>query len=258
MNRFILLVLISNFVYTGPSEIKVSIITSIYKCEKFIDHFLLDMVKQTIFDQCELILVDANSPENESAIIENFIKNYSNIIYIKLNHDPGLYTVWNLGIKTARGKYITNANTDDRLAYNCYETFSNYLDSNPDVDLVYSDSIISHVPNETFYNTESKQILRKSEFSLTSLYRECLPSFNPMWRKNLHNRHGLFDESFKIIGDWEMWLRAAAGGSQLKKLSGRFGLYYDNPIGLTNNKVKAKIMREEKTKLKQKYKKLIT
>ena len=44
---------------------KVTIITSLYKAEKYLKSFLENIVKQTIFDDCELFLLDGNSPENE-------------------------------------------------------------------------------------------------------------------------------------------------------------------------------------------------
>ena len=49
---------------------KISIITSLYKGGEYIKGFLEDIVNQTIFkDKCELIIIDANSPDNEKDII---------------------------------------------------------------------------------------------------------------------------------------------------------------------------------------------
>ncbi len=50
----------------------VSIFCSIFKGEKYIQHYLHDITRQSIFDKCELILVDGNSPENEEAYIRDF------------------------------------------------------------------------------------------------------------------------------------------------------------------------------------------
>ena len=35
----------------------------------------------------------------------------------------------------------------------------------------------------------------------------------PVWRKSLHSKIGYFDESFKVVGDYEFMLRAASTGS---------------------------------------------
>src|SRR5581483_10009648 len=70
---------------------RVSIITSMYNGDEYIEEFLADIVRQTIFKQCELILINANSPGHEEKIIQKYMNRYSNIIYIKLNYDPGIY-----------------------------------------------------------------------------------------------------------------------------------------------------------------------
>ena len=56
---------------------KASIITSVYKGEKYINHFLNDITKQTIFNQCELIIINADSPENEEQYINPFLEKYA-------------------------------------------------------------------------------------------------------------------------------------------------------------------------------------
>lgn len=219
-------------IYSNP---KISIITSIYKGEKFIKGFLEDITQQTIFNKCELILINANSPENEELEINKYLSIYSNIKYIKLKTNLNLYATWNYAIKIATGEYITNANLDDRLALNCYEIHSNELDNNTNIDLVYSDSYQTEKPNETFENNSADKYIIKPEFSKEALKENCLPSFNPMWRKNMHYKYRYFDENFDIVGDWEFWIRAVKLGSKFKKVEGIYGLYFFNPNGLSTN-----------------------
>lgn len=213
----------------------VSIITSLYDGDAFIAGFMEDIVNQTIFDECELIIINANSPGHEDTIIQPYVATYPNIIYKKFSHDPGIYGVWNIAIRIARGHYITNANVDDRLRHDCYELHKNCLDNAPDIDLIYSDCYITNIPNETFEQNNTCQVLTRSPFSLEALKKCCLPNNHPMWRKSLHVKYGLFDESFKIAGDWEMWLRAATCGAQFAKLDMVLGLYFLNPRGLSSN-----------------------
>lgn len=214
---------------------KVSIITSLYDGDLFIEGFMKDIVEQTIFNECELIIINANSPGHEEKIILPYLVRYKNIVYKKLSYDPGIYGTWNLAIKMARGTYITNANVDDRLRRDCYELYKNFLDKSPHIDLVYTDCYISNIPNETFDNNDKIKILERDQFSLEALKRCCLPNTHPMWRKIMHSKHGLFDETFSIAGDWEMWLRAATRGSIFVKLDPVLGLYYLNPTGLSSN-----------------------
>lgn len=227
--------LFSNFLLAAnPKSPLVSIITSLYKGDEFIQGFMEDIVQQTIFDKCELIIINANSPGKEDEVINEYVARYRNIIYIKLDRDPGLYSVWNYAIKRARGKFITNANVDDRLEPHCYEVHAEALNRNPHIDLVYSDSYITRIANETFMENSHDQVTQKAVFSKKAM-RACLPGQNPMWRKSMHDKYGYFNEQYKISGDYEMWLRAVNQGSQLLKVSGVYGLYYENPKGLSTD-----------------------
>lgn len=213
----------------------VSIITSLYKGDKFIQGFMDDIVKQTIFDKCELIIINAASPGREEKVIKRFLKLYKNIVYLELDRDPGIYAVWNMGIKIAKAPYITNANVDDRLAHDCYEIHLKALENNPRVDLVYSDCFITKRPNETFEKNSAHATLNRPEFSKQALKNNCLPNNHPMWRKSMHQKYGLFDATFKIAGDWDMWLRAVKDGAIFLKIPQVLGLYYENPHGLSSD-----------------------
>jgi len=217
---------------------RISIITSVYNGDEFIDGFLADITRQTIFDQCELIMINANSPGNEEKVIKQYMKQYPNIIYLKLDHDPGLYGVWNMAIKMAASEYITNANLDDRLKPNCYEVHAKYLDENPEIDLVYSGCYKTTIPNETFEQNSHNKVIPHSqfEFNKIDLLKRWIPYPNnhPMWRKSMHSNYGLFNEVYTVAGDMEMWIRAAVfGNAQFKKITGFYGLYYLNPTGLS-------------------------
>ena len=225
--------------------------------DEFIEGFLEDITKQTIFDSSELILINANSPGNEEIIINKYLKKYSNIIYVKLSKDPGVYTVWNLGIKIASADLIGNANIDDRSSFDAFEKHVKELESNPNIDLVYSDYYITKKPNETFKENNHQCVAIIEEF-MPKYMIKCLPGPRPIWRKSIHDRFGLFDESFTAIGDWEMWNRAASMGSKFKKIKGTYTLYYSNPIGLScdRDEYKSSIRHEEDIKVIAKYRHL--
>lgn len=211
---------------------KISIITSVYNGDQFIEGFLEDITRQTIFDQCELIMINANSPGNEETVIQKYMNKYPNIIYKRLEQDPGLYGTWNIALAMSKGTYITNANLDDRLAPNCYEVHARELDTHPEIMLVYSDRYCTCKANETFEHHSGKKLPAGPQWSKEIMYK-CWPSNNPMWRKKMHELYGYFDASYKHSGDWEMWLRAIEGGAQFKKIDGYYALYYYNEQGLS-------------------------
>jgi len=255
-NKYLFFFLIFFFliIKSKESKPKISIITSIYKGEKYIKHFLEDITKQTIFNQCELILINANSSENEEKHIKPFLSKHKNIIYKRLKQNTSIYKAWNIAIKLANGKYITNSNLDDRLAHYCFEFHSKFLDENSDIDLVYSDGYFTDIANQTFFDCNITKIIFKPSFSKLNLKYNCLPSFNPMWRKKLHKKFGLFNENFKIAGDWEFWIRVVSKGSVFKKLPGIYGVAYNNPNGLSTNPLTVMYLEREKNIIRSMYK----
>ena len=236
---------------------KISIITSVYDGDEFIRPFLEDITSQTIFEEkCELVLVNANSPGNEEEVIMEYIKKYpNNIVYKRLDEDPGIYGTWNEAIKLSSGDYITNANLDDRKSRNSIERHAKSLFTNPDVSLVYSDSFVTHSPNETFdKNSSGMKRYNFEQFSKEGMLRGNLPHNNPMWKKSLHEKHGYFDSKYRSAGDWEFFLRCAFGGENFKKINEVLGLYYFNPKGVSTNVENTSWKQQEEKEIFLKYK----
>ncbi|MCX5922442.1 MAG: glycosyltransferase [Candidatus Dependentiae bacterium] len=232
--------------YSGQStpyvKPRVSIITSLYKGDEFIEGFLADIVRQTIFNECELIIINANSPDNEEPIIKAYCELYPNIVYERLAVDPGLYAVWNYAISIARADLVTNSNVDDRRNPESLETHARVLEDDITIDLVYSDVYVTYGPNETFECNSRYGVICSDEFAPERM-NHCQPGPQPMWRKALHSEHGWFDETFISAGDYEFWNRLASHGVRFKKVPGIAGLFYQNPHGLSTDQDSAKAAR---------------
>jgi glycosyltransferase involved in cell wall biosynthesis len=218
---------------------KISFVTSVFKGEEFIEGFMEDVTKQTIFkEKCELILINCNSPENEEKVIQKYLELYpDNIKYIKLDNDPGIYDAWNLAIKESKGDFISNANLDDRHASDFAEKLARLLVLEPEIDCVYCENLITTQPHETFVNNSSNgQVYPVEEFSIEAMLRGNPPHCMPMWRKSIHDKNGWFDQKYKSAADWDFWLRCAFNGSKyLKYTTQPLGLYYFNPKGMSTN-----------------------
>jgi hypothetical protein len=216
---------------------KISIIGSVYDADEFIEGYLEDITSQTIFkEKCELILINANSPGNEEPVIKKYMDKYPNIIYKKLDKDPGVYGVWNMGVKMANGEFLTNANMDDRKSPWSLEKHAKALFLSKDSDLVYADSYIVHEPNKKWSEVpKQSQRYNFEQFSAQAMLRGNLPHNNPMWRKTLHEKFGYFNEEYKSASDWQFWLTCVAGGSKFTKINEVLGIYYFNPKGISTN-----------------------
>ena len=216
---------------------KISLVTSIFKADEYIEQFMEDITRQTVFkDKCEWIIINPNSPGNEEEKIKPYLEKYPNIIYKRLDYDPGIYDTWNMAIKMSSGEYITNANADDRKSPNSIEEHAKMLYLNPDVDLVYADSFISRKPNERWEDmNQNNEKYNFEQFSIEAMLRGNPPHNNPMWRKTIHDKNGYFNQKYKSAGDWDFWLRCAFNDSKFMKINDILGVYYFNPTGMSTN-----------------------
>ena len=237
---------------------KISLITSVYKAENYIEQLMEDVTRQTIFEEkCEWIIlnVDPAGEDFDEEVILKYQEKYpNNIIYKRLEEDPGIYDTWNMGIKMATGEFVTNVNCDDRRPAWAYEKQAKLLVANPDVDLVYNDSYIVHEPNVMWEAvTPDTQKYNFENFSKEAMLRGNLPHNNPMWRKEVHEKHGYFNQYYKSAGDWDFWLRCAFGGSKFKKCRDVLGVYYFNPTGMSTNPEHDSWKKEHEREIFQNY-----
>ena len=238
---------------------KISLITSVFKASEYIDQLMEDVTRQSIFNQkCEWIILNVN-PRGEDAeeeVIKKYIEKYpNNITYKRLKKDPGVYAVWNKAIQMSSGAFITNVNCDDRRAPWALETQARLLASNPDVDLVYNDSYISKEPNLMWEDAEDlSERYNFEQFSKEAMLRGNLPHNNPMWRKDLHDKNGYFEEKYRSAADWEFWLRCVSNDATFLKSPSILGVYYFNPTGISTDPNNFDWKREEELEIFKKYK----
>ena len=197
-----------------------------------------NMISQTAFSECELILVDAN-PVSEKKFVSDFLLEFKNIKYFHisdfgLSNDPGVYGCWNLAIKNSSNPLITNANLDDRRSNLAIETQKKELENNNFVDLVYYRTLETEKPDETFENNSADKEFPCLNHSFDSLMAVNSPHCQPMWRRALHDKIGFFNETLMSAADYDMWLRATHAGSYMKKIDQVLGLYYRNPEGVSS------------------------
>ena len=231
---------------------RVSVIVSIFKAGKFIDHFLQDIKRQSIFHECEFLLLDAGSPDNEILSIEPYLT-FKNIKYINIGN-CSVYKAWNKGVKLSTSDLLTNWNTDDRRSYNSLQKQVEFLESNLDSDVCYGQTIITHKENEFFEFCQSREIYPALDGTLENQLTHNSPHCLPVWRKTIHDKFGLFDISYFSGADYDMWFRVLKGGGKLSKMNITSGLYYRNPLGVSSNQNTLQKAIDEVILIRNKYK----
>lgn len=220
------------YIITPP---KVSAIVSVYKAERFIRGCLEDLVAQTLFrqEQLEIVVVNSGSPQHEDTIIREYVVRYpGRINYIRTVERETIYQAWNRGIAAARGRYITNANADDRHRPDALEVMAKTLDANPKICLAYADSNVTREENAVFDHAPLTARFLWPDFNPVRLFQVCYVGPQPIWRRSLHERYGFFDGACRSAGDYDYWLRLVAAGERFFHIRETLGLYLQSPSGV--------------------------
>lgn len=204
----------------------VSVIVSTYNSEKFFQGKIEDLLNQTILPKLEIIVINSGSKQNEDAIIQPYLERYECIRYIHTEERETIYKAWNRGIKIAKGKYITNANTDDRLKNNAFEILAEELEKNDSIGLVFANQYISNSPNEIFDEIRRKRIWPIPKYDYLVQLDRCVVLSQPMWRASIHHSQNIwFDERYEICGDHEFDINISQKYS-IKYLPMVLGVFY--------------------------------
>lgn len=199
----------------------VTILVSIYKGRRFLLHKLDNLYKQTIIDNCQVVLLNCQNIENENEIYNYYPK--KNTYVIEYPFYVGLYKSWNDGITLTDSKYIVNANLDDLWHPTYLERCVDLLE-NSNCDIVSTKTLITDLCNQCEPWTNIIGEICKRPYPLDTA-GPC-----PVWRRDLH-KFGLFGD-YKVIGDARMWEIWYAHGAKFDVISEALALYYCNPLSL--------------------------
>jgi len=179
----------------------ISVITVTYNADEFLDGCLDSIVKQINADY-ELIVIDGGSKDTTVDIIKKYEKS---ITYWHTKFDRGLTHAFNLGIQNSKGQWLIFINADDLLMdSSTLSIASSYLNSNLMADVVYGLVLV--------VDRNDKDIIiggpYGKNFSWTKhLMANQIPHQGAFINRNYIDIFGLYDESYLIGADYELFLR---------------------------------------------------
>jgi glycosyltransferase involved in cell wall biosynthesis len=204
---------------------KVTAIVSAYYAEEFLQGRIENLLEQGYPDL--EILVSCQDQSAEAKIMGSFT--YPAVRVILTADIPGLYATWNHLVGEATGKYLTNANCDDRLYPGAIERLATALDESPNVGVVYAfDDIVKELGGDPV----NRHLWIEGQFF--ELVHGCFVGPMPMWRKSLHTEFGMFDDQMDVAGDYEFWLRVTSKGTLLKRIPLSVGAFLERPSSISN------------------------
>ena len=112
-------------------SLRLSIIIPFYNVEKFIAECLDSVFQQDIpLNEYEVICVNDGSPDRSRDIVLSFMGRYPNLRLIEHDCNRKLGAARNTGRSIAKGKYIWNVDSDDKVIPNCLGEILNLCETN--------------------------------------------------------------------------------------------------------------------------------
>ncbi len=175
---------------------RISVITINFNNATGLEDTIKSVVDQKGLD-FEFLVIDGGSADASREIIEKY---KSNISYWISEKDNGIYHAQNKGILKAKGEYCLFLNSGDVFAD---ATVLQKVNAElKDVDILYGDIITRDKTGKTNY-LNSPEKIGVYEMMISTLWH---PS--AFIKKELFEKLGLYDEAFKVAGDYEFFVRS--------------------------------------------------
>ncbi|NCO72191.1 MULTISPECIES: glycosyltransferase family 2 protein [Shewanella] len=179
---------------------KVSVITATYNSARTIQDTLRSLEQQTYHD-IEYIIVDGASSDETLELVK---RECSRVTTVISEPDRGIYDALNKGILAATGDVIGFLHSDDVFATKeSVQQIVNAFVKNK-TDAVYGDLqyVSASDPSKII------RLWKSGEYSKNKLKRGWMPPHPTFYMKReIYEKLGVFDLSYKIAGDYDSLLR---------------------------------------------------
>ncbi len=186
---------------------RVSVVVSLYNAASKLHGFLSQLSAQTLMEQgaMEVILVDSGSPADEHAAFRRFAdRSDMPILYVRTAQRETIQAAWNRGVGLARAPYLSFLGVDEGVHPDAYLELASRLDAAPGIDWVMADSIVTNVDRWGGFVSDVMAYDRQGyDHSLSGLETCYLSWVGGLYRASIHDKIGLYDETFRAAGDTE-------------------------------------------------------
>nr|WP_312114892.1 MULTISPECIES: glycosyltransferase family 2 protein [unclassified Moraxella] len=205
----------------------------IYNAEDFLADAIKSILAQS-YQNFELILVNDGSKDNSLEIAKDFAKQDSRIRVISDGINKKLPARLNQIIREAKGDYIARMDADDMMHSERIAKQLNFLQCNPQFDLV-STSMISIKNSNEIIGTRTyfpKQITKKDALlGQSGILHASILAKKAWCERNLYN------EVNALAEDHELWLSAAINNDLKVGFLPEYLYYYREESSATKKKM---------------------
>lgn len=177
---------------------------------EYLRHSLESILAQSL-QNFELLIIDDGSTKKEClSILEKFASKDTRIHILRNTPNRGIIRSLNRGLENARGKYIARMDSDDIAFPDRLQKQADFLEKNPDIDLVGTWVTIIDMNGEkigTLHPPTDSELLKRN-----ILKRNLLIHPTWMFRPSLISRIGHYREDAHSVEDYDFLLRTAKNG----------------------------------------------
>lgn len=195
----------------------VTIICLSYNHEKFVIESLNSVINQN-YAPIELLIVDDFSTDNSKAVIENWLVQQPQVLFIANTNNLGNTKSFNNALKLAKGDYIIDLAADDVLLPNGIEMQVNAFQKSayPNLGIVYGNAeminengifVSNYFPINNSGNVIEKRITGDVYESILKT-GNSICSVSTMIKKSVFEELNGYDETL-AYEDLDLWIRAS-------------------------------------------------
>jgi glycosyltransferase involved in cell wall biosynthesis len=184
------------------NKFKVSVIVNFHNSEKYLHQCIRSIINQD-YQNLEIILWDNCSTDESLEIIKSF--NDNRIKYFFNKKKVKLYKARNNAIKSSSGELIAFLDADDWWEKNYLSSREKFF-FNLEFDFFYS--------NTNFYYEKSDKykIYRDYKLPHGNIFNNLSKDYfliisGIIFRRDIFDNYGLFNENYNIIGDYEFLMK---------------------------------------------------
>lgn len=190
---------------------RVGIIVSLYNAADKLPRLLRHLTDQTLFPRgdLEIVLVDSHSPSDEFGIAQSTINRTPHIAYVRTSRRETIQMAWNRGIALSRADYLSFIGADEYIVPVCSEKLASVLDAQPHTDWVMGNTKVADVDASGNHLRDIMPYDRTGANRFSIMQEICYINYvGGMYRRNVHDRVGYYDPTFRVAGDTEFKMRS--------------------------------------------------
>ena len=175
----------------------ISIIVPIYNCEKYLKKCISSLINQT-YTNIEIILINDGSKDKSREICEKFAEMDNRIKVINIKNG-GVSNARNIGIASARGKYLGFIDADDWIERDMYEKmYTNMIENNANFSICEKiREEENEINNNIYMMPDNIKVLKKGE-AINKSFDNCDKCYGGYVFNKLFNRDFIIKEKIKF------------------------------------------------------------